>query len=118
MYRRVTIAMLAGALAGCAVPPPSRDVPAGFDRNALLTIEAPVAEVAHRAPDLLIVLAAEEQSWRCLLGPPAALAEQGLTETLLVPGTPVVAVGHPSLTDAHLLDVTVITVAGQTFELR
>jgi hypothetical protein len=118
MHRLVTIAMLAGVLAGCALPPPAQDVPTGFDRNALLTIEAPVVELAHRPPDLLVVLAAQEQSWRCLLGPPAALARQGLTEAQLAPGTPVVVAGHPSLTDAHLLEVTVITVAGETFELR
>ncbi|WP_159712276.1 hypothetical protein [Geminicoccus flavidas] len=118
MHRRVTFAMLAGMLAGCAAAPLERDVPAGFDPDALLTIEAPVAEVTYRPPELVVVLAAQEQSWRCLLGPPAVLAGQGLTEAQLAPGTPVVVAGHPSLTDAHLLEVTVITVAGQTFELR
>ena len=118
MHRRVAIAILTSALLGCAVPPDGPGTDAGFDRNALLTIEAPIEQLSYEQPRVEIVLRAEDRDWRCLLAAPSSLASRGLTPDLLAPGSTAIVVGRPSVRDPMVLEADLITVAGQTFEMH
>lgn len=113
---RLACAMLIAA--GLTAPALAHHGWGSYDADNPLTIEGEIAEITVQNPHGEMIIPHGVEPWLVTLAPLSRMNARGATESVLQPGTTVVAFGYPKRDGTPEIRAEWVEVDGRRFELR
>jgi hypothetical protein len=104
--------------AGMTAPAMAHHGWGSYDADNPLTIQGEIAETAVQNPHGEMTLPHDGEPWLVTLAPLSRMNARGATESVLQPGTTVVAYGYPKRDGTPEIRAEWVEVDGRRFELR
>jgi hypothetical protein len=112
------VAVLSAAIVLGAGPALAHHGWSSYDASKALTLDGTIKESGYEHPHGHVQLEVPGKTWLVILAPPSRMANRGLPQDMLKPGTNARVFGYPSRNDPNEMRAERITIADKTVELR